>query len=76
MEPFVIDINVNISVELHSVTILVVPIAFKVSKPLEIESIPHAGFTVQPMILPLFLEHWYVATSLEHTGLGPTSRVD
>ena len=66
MEAFVIDINVNISVELHSVTI-VVPIAFKVLKPLEIGAVPHAGITVQIMILPLFLEHWYVATSLEHT---------
>ena len=75
MEELVVEVNVNTSVELQSLTLLENPTGINVLKPLEIESVPHVDVTLQLIKLPL-LVHWYVATSLEHTGPGPTSWVD
>ena len=75
MEEFVVEVNVNMSVELQSITLLQDPTGINLLKPLEIESVPHVDLTVQLIKLP-FLVHWYEATSLEHTGPDPTSWVD
>ena len=76
MEELVVEVNVNMSVELQSLSVLVTPTTLCSPKPLEMMPVPHVGMTVQIMILP-FLVHWYVATSPEHTGPGgPTSFVD
>ena len=64
MEELVVEVNVNMSVELQSLTLLEVPTGYTESKPLEIELVPH--LTVQLMKLSL-LVHWYEATSVEHT---------
>ena len=74
MEEIVIEVNVSMSVELQSVTLLEDPTGLSVLKPLE--AIPHLDTIVQPMTIPPLLVHWYEATSLEHTGPGPISNVD
>ena len=75
MEELVTEINVNMSVELQSITLSEFPTRLSVVKPLEIESVPHVDLTLQLMKLPL-LENRYKSTSLEHTRPGPTSCVD
>ena len=75
-EELVTEVSVNTSVELQSLTYLELLIESIEVKLLEIGLVPpQAGVTVQLMKLPL-LVHWYEATSLEHTGPGPTSCVD
>ena len=69
------EVKVNMSVELQSLSFVVVPTTLCLPKPLEMMPVPHVDMTVQIMRLP-FLVHWYEATSLEHTGPGPTSCVD
>ena len=75
MEELVIEVNVNMSVELQSRTLLLVPTALCLPKPLEMKPVPHDGMTAQLMKVPLPV-HWYDATSLEHIIPGPTSWVD
>ena len=75
MEKLVIEVNVNMSVELQSITLLKLPTRLSVLKPLEIELISHDAMTLQLMTLPLQV-HWYETMSLEQTGPGPTSCVD
>ena len=75
MDELVIEVNVNMSVELQSFSLEVAPSGLSVLKPLEIEGVPQVDVTLQIMTLPL-LVHWYEATSLEHTALGPISCVD
>ena len=74
MMELVTEVNVNMSVELQSLLLLVVPTGLSVLKLLEV--VPHFDTIVQPMTVPPLLVHWYEATSLEHTGPGPTSCVD
>ena len=59
MEELVVEVNVNMSVELQSFTLLIVPTGLKRLKLLEIFRVPHVDVTVQPMTLP-FLMHWLV----------------
>ena len=76
MEELIVEVNYNMSVELQSLTYLVIPTGFKELKLLRrIFLVSHVDLTLQPMRLPL-LVHWYEATSLEHTGPGPTSNVE
>ena len=75
MEELVVEVNVNMSVELQS-SLTFIATGLCAVKLLEIELVPHVDLTVQLMTLLLFLVHWYLATSLEHTGPGPTSCED
>ena len=59
MEELVIEVNVNISIELQSFAIFVDPIGSYMLKLLAIESIPHVDATVQLMMIPPLLVHWY-----------------
>ena len=60
--------------ELHRVRLNTVPMSLKGPKLIPVPP-PHVDMTLQLMTLSLLVQ-WYVATSLEHTGPGPTSCVD
>ena len=72
MEDLEIEVLVNMSVELQIITFLVVA---KSGLKL-LEAVPYFDTIVQPITVPPLLVHWYEATSLEHTGPGPTNFVD
>ena len=76
MEELVIEVKVNMSVELQSSAVFVVPVGLYLLKLLAIESVPHVDATVQLMMIPPLLVHWYMVTSLEQSAPGPTSCVD
>ena len=76
MEELLVEVNWNMSVELQSLTCIVVPIGLGVAKPLETDLVPHVDPTVQLITVTPLLVQWYEATSPEHTGPGPTSCVD
>ena len=69
-----IEVRLKERSELHRVALNMVPISLKDPKLVPV-SPPHVDITLQLMTLSLLVQ-WYVATSLEHTGPGPTSCVD